>query len=119
MNRALQGGLILLLFNLAGEVVSYFLLPIMPGSVIGMVLLFIGLQTRLIKEQWVAEVVGALMKNLPLLFLAPTVGIIALFETIKQDIIAITLSVVVSTIAVLICVGVTLQHITKDDHHNT
>lgn len=115
MNKALLGIVIILFFNILGEVVAHFILPILPGSIIGMLLLFAGLQLKIIKEHWVEPVIRVVMKNLPVLFLAQSVGIITLFDLIKNDIWAIILAVVLSTVGVITCVGLSLNVFSKDE----
>ena len=115
MNKALLGIVIILLFNVLGEILAYFVLPILPGSIIGMLLFFGSLQLKIIKEEWVEPVIKVVLKNLPVLFLAQSVGIITLFDVIKNDIWAIIIAVTLSTIGVICCVGLSLNTFTKDE----
>lgn len=60
-----------------------FTLPI-PGSVIGMLLLFLALQFKLLKVKDVETVGGFLLGNLSILFLPAGVGIMVYFPVIKD-----------------------------------
>lgn len=76
--------LYILSFSLLGEVLSkVFTLPI-PGSVIGMLLLFLALQFKLLKVKDVETVGGFLLGNLSILFLPAGVGIMVYFPVIKD-----------------------------------
>lgn len=113
MPKPIIGVLVLLAFNLLGEIMSHFALPILPGSVVGMLLLFVALQLKLVKEVWIASLVHVIMKNLPLLFLAPAVGVITVFDLIKDNIWGILLTIIISTVCVIAAVGLTLNTFTK------
>lgn len=76
--------LYILSFSFLGEVLSkVFTLPI-PGSVIGMLLLFLALQFKLLKLKDVETVGGFLLGNLSILFLPAGVGIMVYFPVIKD-----------------------------------
>lgn len=76
--------LYILSFSFLGEVLSkVFTLPI-PGSVIGMLLLFLALQFKLLKVKDVETVGGFLLGNLSILFLPAGVGIMVYFPVIKD-----------------------------------
>ena len=115
MSNVLIGIMILLLFNTLGEVVSLYVAPVLPGSVIGMILLFVALQLKIVKEQSIEAVVKVIMKNLPILFVAPAVSIVALFETIGGDIWGVLVALFISTVAVIVAVGVSLNLMSKDE----
>ncbi len=105
MSKTLIGVAILLSMQLLGTLVSQLLIPIIPGSVIGMIMLFISLQCGLVKERYLESLVRVLMKNMTLFFLPSAVGIITILPLVGDNILAIALSVILSTILVLLCVG--------------
>ncbi len=109
------GIVIILLFNVLGEVAAHFLLPILPGSIIGMLLFFLALQLNIVKEKWVEPTIKAILNNLPVFFLAQSVGIITLFDVIKNDIWAILIAILASAIGVILCVGLSLNTLIKDE----
>ncbi|WP_226656193.1 CidA/LrgA family protein [Guptibacillus hwajinpoensis] len=68
---------IVLLFGfylVGGFLQTTFALPV-PGSVVGMLLLLIGLYLKWIPIQWISKGSSALLNHLPLLFVPVTVGI--------------------------------------------
>ncbi len=114
MSKTLIGVAILIGMQMLGAFVSQFLIPIIPGSVIGMIMLFISLQCGLVKETYLEDIVEVLMKNMTLFFLPSAVGIITILPLVGDNILAIALSVVLSTILVLLCVGMCQQFFDKD-----
>ena len=89
--------LIILLFTLLGEALAYILpLPI-PASVYGLVLLFTALCTGIVKLEQVKEVGGFLVSILPILFVAPTVGIVEHWALIAPRLIPMGLLILGST----------------------
>lgn len=88
---------IILGFTLAGEALGSLLpLPI-PASVYGLVLLFAALCLGLVKLEQVKTVGNFLTSILPLLFVAPTVGIVEHWELIRPQLLPIVLVILGST----------------------
>jgi len=90
--------LIILGFTFLGEALQRLLpLPI-PASVYGLVLLFLALCLGLVKPEQVKEVGGFLTSILPLLFVAPTVGIVEHWGLIRENLLPIALVLVATTV---------------------
>lgn len=84
-------------FTLMGEALQRFLpLPI-PASVYGIVLLFAALCCGIVKVHQVKQVGAFLTSLLPLLFVAPTVGIVEHWQLIAPQLLPICLLLVAST----------------------
>lgn len=81
----------------------------MPGSVMGMVLLFLALSTGLIKESYVKDASSVLLQNMMLYFLPATVGVMVAWRIASEHILAILLSAIVSTLLVMGVVGIVQQ----------
>ncbi len=89
--------LIILGFTLLGEALQRIVpLPI-PASVYGIALLFLALCCKLIKPEQVKEAGGFLTSILPVLFVAPAVGILENWALIKSALIPMFLLVLAST----------------------
>ncbi|MGM0874964.1 MAG: CidA/LrgA family protein [Bacillota bacterium] len=54
-----------------------------PGSIIGMILLFGALHFKLVKREWLSLGGSLLLKHLPLLFIPATVGVIDYLDLFK------------------------------------
>ncbi|WP_231633109.1 CidA/LrgA family protein [Numidum massiliense] len=80
-----------------------------PGSIIGMLLLFFFLMTGLVKEEWLASGADPLLRYLPLLFLPTIIGVIDFLPFFKEEGIWAVAIVMVSTVAVLCTSGLVTQ----------
>ncbi len=76
--------MIILVFSFLGEAIStIFHLPI-PGSIIGLILLFLALEFKLIRLRHIHTVGNFLLANMTILFLPAAVGIMERFDAIKD-----------------------------------
>ncbi|MGB9813885.1 MAG: CidA/LrgA family protein [Thermovenabulum sp.] len=105
----IKGFSIIMIFLFLGEFISKGLNIPIPGNVIGMILLFLALVTRIVKLSDVENVGTGLIKNLSLFFVPVGVGIILYFDAISKNAVPILSSIVLSTFIVLIITG----HITQ------
>ncbi len=103
------GIIFILVFWLLGELIAWLTGEVIPGNVIGMVLLFIALQVKVVKEEKVEAVATFLMKNMALFFLPPGVGLIVAWSILRDHWLTILLAIIVSTIAVIMVVGKVYQ----------
>ncbi|WP_162163894.1 CidA/LrgA family protein [Acholeplasma hippikon] len=100
---------ILMLFTFLGELIASVLPFNFPGSLIGLLLLFISLLFGLIKPSHLKEVSSFLQKYMAFLFVPLCVGLMRYFELIKLHWIEIILVLVVSTLITLITTGLIAQ----------
>lgn len=87
-----------ILFSCIGELCRFLIPYPIPASIYGMVLMFIALATKILSLEEVRDVGGFLVSFLPILFIAPTVNIMACWDAIKDQIFAIILIVIVPTV---------------------
>lgn len=92
-----------------GELVVWLTGITIPSSIIGMLLLTLLLQTKIIKEEWVKSVSDFLISNLGFFFVPPGVALMLYFDVIKAEFLPIVAATVASTIIVLIVTGWTHQ----------
>ncbi|WP_249317141.1 CidA/LrgA family holin-like protein [Bacillus sp. FJAT-50079] len=76
-----------------------------PGSIIGMLLLFILLLTNVIKQDWIKAGSLLLIRYLPLFFVPVTVGIMNYLDLFKGKGLVIIVIVLISTILVMMGTG--------------
>ncbi|MFC4665954.1 CidA/LrgA family protein [Falsiporphyromonas endometrii] len=112
MKYLIQAFYILLFFAL-GEVVSELIGHFIPGSVVGMMLLFLALRLKLVKPEKVDRVSTLLTANMGLFFVPAGVGLMTQFGLIKEFWPAIIASMVLSTAIVLTVVGWSQDRIEK------
>ena len=94
----------ILIFSMLGECLSTaFSLPV-PGSIIGLVLLFLALQFKIIRLRHIYDVGQFLLSNMTILFLPAAVGVMDKFDVIAPNldgIVVITLGAIVLNIATI------------------
>ena len=109
---------IIILFSLAGEA-CHALLPFpIPASLYGMVLMLLALTFKLVRPEQVKETGSFLVSILPLLFVAPTVGLMACWDQIKHHLPGIVAVVILTTVLVFVVSGWLTKVLRKggDDH---
>ncbi|MDQ8036828.1 MAG: CidA/LrgA family protein [Pedobacter sp.] len=101
----IRGLLILLLCQFAGECIAHLLdLPV-PGGVIGMLLLFIGLIIRRGVPEELEQSSQAILKPLTLYFVPASVGVMTMGPLLAQEGIRIGLVMALSTIIPMLVCG--------------
>ncbi|MFJ8261678.1 CidA/LrgA family protein [Rummeliibacillus sp. NPDC094406] len=80
-----------------------------PGSIIGLVILFILLITKTIPESWIASGAEILLAYMTLFFIPVTVGIVNYSELLSWQGMAIIGIILVSTIVSIVASGKTTQ----------
>lgn len=104
---------LLLLFQLAGEViVQFFGLPV-PGPVVGMALLFATLVVRGGVPDSLRSTASNLLQHLSLLFVPAGVGVMVHFARLGEEWPAIVAALVVSTFVTLAVTGLLLCALLK------
>ena len=110
--------IVILGITLAGELLKYILpLPI-PASIYGMVLLFVGLMTGVIKIEAVKETGMFLIEIMPLMFIPAGVGLMTSWETLKSIIVPVSVITVVTIITVMASTGLVSQIIIRKSKEN-
>ena len=105
--------LIILGFTFAGEALQRLVpLPI-PATVYGLLLLFAALCLGLVKLEQVKETGHFLASILPVLFVAPTVGIVEYWGLIADKLLPIALLLVATTALTFGIAGRITQHFAK------
>lgn len=96
---------IILAVTCAGEIMKYFIpLPI-PGSIYGLILMFVLLLLRVIKVEHVKETGEFLIEIMPLMFIPAGVGLITSWEQLQSFMVPLLVITVVSTFVVMIVTG--------------
>lgn len=92
---------IIIMFSCIGELLNKWLPLPVPGSIYGIVLLFLSLQFKLISLSQVKEVGKFLIEIMPIMFIPAATGLIDIWPVLKTNFIAYIIIVVVSTILVM------------------
>ncbi|MEG1405947.1 MAG: CidA/LrgA family protein [Alistipes sp.] len=99
----------ILLFWVIGNAVSYCIGGYISGNIVGMILLFAALCFRWVKPDVVRPAAQFLLGTMALFFVPFGVGLMVSYQTIMNNLWAIVISGIVSTILVLVSVGWTFQ----------
>lgn len=93
---------------------------VIPGSVIGMIILFLLLAANVIKPYWIEEGARFMVDHLVLFFIPATVGIINFFDLFAGKGFLLILIVLFSTVLVMSSSGVTSQWLMarKEGNHD-
>ncbi len=98
---------------LLAELMEYFIpLPI-AASIYGLVLMLIALMTKIVPLKEVEDVADFLTGNIAILFIPPTVGIMASVEEIKQIIIPLLVICISTTLLIMGVTGWVAQAIIR------
>lgn len=108
--KLILGAAILIISYYIGELLSYAINGFISPAVMGMLVLFTLLKTGLVKEIWIESFAVFLLDNLMLFFIPATAGVALIsFSSIKEDALAIVLSVLLTSLLVLWLVGYIVQ----------
>jgi holin-like protein len=91
----------ILLFQGIGEVIAHFLLPLVPGPVVGLVLLLAFLVWRGRVSDGVELVSAAFVRYLGVLFVPAAVGVVMYWPHLRQQALAIAVALVASVVATI------------------
>ncbi|MFC4321135.1 CidA/LrgA family protein [Litchfieldia salsa] len=86
-----------------------------PGSIIGMLLLFILLQLKIVKEKWLAQGSTFLLNHLAILFVPATVGVMEYFSFFSGWGFLTVVVAFISTVMVMTISGLIAQTISTHE----
>ena len=94
-----------------GEYTSSFLQNIItiPGSIIGMILLFLALQFKVIKLDNISYVGDLFLNNMAIFFVPAGVALIKSLDLISNNVFVLLMTIFFSTIAVMYSTGFVVQ----------
>lgn len=97
----INGLTILLFYQLMGEITARYFGLLIPGPVIGMIMLFITLIIKGHAPKTLEEPASALLSHLSLLFIPAGVGMMVHFDRIANEWLAISITLILSTVVTL------------------
>lgn len=112
MKTLKQFSLILIILFIAQILQQRYSLPI-PGTILGMMILLLLLITRIMKLERVEKVSNVLLEHLTLFFVPSVVGIMNLFDKVKDLWIYLFITLLTSTMVVIAVTGLTVQILDK------
>lgn len=109
--------MIILVTYFIGQVVqTLFHLPI-PGSVVGLILLFLALHIGIIRVEMIEDVCEFLLSNMSFLFIPAGVGLMTSLGILKGKWIAFMVILIISTILVWVITAYTVKYLRKGSLH--
>lgn len=117
MKYILQLG-ILIAFWIVGDGISYLLssIIVIPGAIIGMILLFIALTSGLIKESLIKDTSDFFLNNIAFFFLPASVAIMDVSDSLKGAVIPLLIIGLLSTLITMIVTMITTQLLVTARH---
>lgn len=109
----MRGLLLLLFFQCCGELIKLATGTVLPGAVIGLLLLFLTLLVRGSVPDSVDESGSKLIARLPLLLTAPSVGLFFLGDRMQGQWLAMLLAVVGGTFLTLLFSAIVMAKLTQ------
>lgn len=109
----IKGSFYILLFYFLGQMLSLLIHGFIPGSVLGMVLLFLALFFKLVKPESVKSVATTITKNMAVFFIPAGVGLMAYYDLLSKSIVAILVAIAGSTILTIITVAIIQERLDK------
>ncbi len=104
---------IILSVTLLGKLLNAVIPLPVPASIYGLVLMLTGLMTKLIPLHAVKETGKFLLDIMPLLFVPAAVGLIDTWGVLRPVIVPVTVTVLVSTVAVMAASGRATQAVIR------
>lgn len=116
--KYLRQFLLILIFSFLGELLRYLIPLSIPGSIYGLVLLFIALMTGIVKLPQVKEASKFLIEIMPLVFIPAGVGLLNSWSVLQPILLPVTVITVVSTAVVMVVSGWVTQLVIRWDKKN-
>lgn len=107
--KIVRGIFLILLFYFIGGCVSYLIKGFVPGSIIGMMLLFASLYFKIINPNNVKDVANAFTRNMAIFFIPAGAGLMTSFGILSKFWSSIIIVCSISTILVIAVVGLVQQ----------
>ena len=110
----LRSFVIIFLCLMLGKGIQAFTHVAIPGSIIGMLILFIVLSMGLIPSHWAKEGCHLLIHHMALLFVPVGVGLMNYLDLLTANTWPILLSTIGSSMIVFLVIGITAHHKEKE-----
>ena len=112
----IRGLTILLVFQSLGEIASRLITGIVPGPVVGMVLLVIYLVSRKQISTSIALAADGLLAHLAIFFVPAAVGVMLYLGTLKDAGVGVFIAIVLSTISAIAVTALTIKALSRVVH---
>lgn len=114
----LRGLTWLVLFQLVGTAINHLFVPVLPGPIIGLLLLLVFLMLRGQVGEPLSHAASSMLRYLPLLLVPPAVGVMVYASDIAADFWALAGALVLSLLISMAFIGVLMQRLLKRHSHS-
>ena len=101
--------IIIFIINYIGTIISKTLALPIPGTIIGLLLLFVLLYYKIIKLNMIENVANFLLANMTMFFMPPTVKIMDSYQLLQGNFIKFVVLIIVSTVITMGVTGKVVQ----------
>lgn len=101
--------IIIFIINYIGTIISKTLALPIPGTIIGLLLLFVLLYYKIIKLNMIENVANFLLANMTIFFMPPTVKIMDSYQLLQGNFIKFVVLIIVSTVITMGVTGKVVQ----------
>ncbi|MDV6344921.1 CidA/LrgA family protein [Nitrosomonas sp. Is37] len=109
----------ILLWQGLGELISYFLIPILPGPVLGLIFLLMFLIIKGQVNPSLATVSDAFSQHLGVLFIPATVGVILFLPQLKAHAFAVIIALIMSVVLTIVTTAVILRLLARKNSNES
>ena len=104
---------IIALLSFLGELLHYLLPLPVPASIYGLLLLFGGLFSGVIKLSWVKDTGKYLINIMPVMFIPAGVGLLNAWDVLKPVLVPVAVITVLTTVSVMAVTGCVTQAVIR------
>lgn len=106
---------IILCIWVIGEYISSFIqgIILIPGSIVGMLLLFLLLQFKVLDLSSIENISGFFLDNMAIFFIPAGVSLIKSLDLIRENVLVLLLVICLSTLIVMYATGVIVEKMIK------
>jgi holin-like protein len=104
--------IILISYFLGTIIQSFFNLPI-PGTVLGLIILFLALSLGIVKIEMIEDICEILISHMSFLFVPAGVGLMISFDMLKGKVMAFSVIIIISTCVVWIVTAYVVKFLRK------
>lgn len=105
---------ILYLCLIIGNLLSTLLPFSVPGSIIGMLILFVLLALQIVPAHWAQPGCSILLKNMTLLFVPIGIGIMNYYSQLSEQLVPILVACFISTLVIMVVVAFSSNYIHRE-----
>ncbi|SIQ24628.1 holin-like protein [Aeromonas sp. RU39B] len=111
--RHVRDFLVIVACLLVGKAIAAMLPFAFPGSIIGMLILFVLLSLQIVRLSWVELGAGLLLRHMGVLFVPVAVGLVAFLEPLRASLPLILTAIVSGIVLILAIVGRLYQRMNR------